>query len=367
MNTNAHASDPFAGRLQSDPVRAMIVEDSIVVRGLLARWLEAGGDIRVVASVGNGAQALDKAKECRAEVVILDIDMPVMDGIEALPKLLALEPNLKIVMSSTLTLRNAQISLKALSLGASDYVAKPDTVRGVTSSQDYRREIVEKVRGLAMAEKKKTEIVGEVKSLIRLQKISAPAPKLIVIGSSTGGPQALAQVLRPLSAHLNVPVLVTQHMPPMFTSILAEHLARVTGRPVHEAVDGETPQCGTIYVAPGGKHLLVQRVNSGIQLQLNDGAPENFCKPSVDILFRAVAQIYGSSALALVLTGMGHDGREGARALVAAGGNVIAQDQATSVVWGMPGAIAEAGLASAVLPLGEIAPKLIALLKGARP
>ena len=355
----------------------MIVEDSLIVRGLFTRWLESDGDVRVVKSVPDGAQAVAQLADCRAEVVILDIDMPVMDGLEALPKLLAVNPAVKVVMSSTLTLRNAQISLKALSLGASDYITKPETTRGVTSSETFRHELAEKVKALgAAARGLKAGALQPAASGALAGRQHAPAPRLrmapiacpllIAIGCSTGGPQALVRLLGKLGPNLTVPILITQHMPAMFTAILAEHLARVTHRPTKEAITGEIPEAGTIYVAPGGHHLLARRQGGDVILQVDDGPPENFCKPAVDPMFRSLASAYGPDVLAVVLTGMGHDGREGARAIVDAGGSIIVQDQPTSVVWGMPGAIAEAGLASAVLPLEEIAPKLIDLMKGKR-
>lgn len=375
MNLTARSQQDPAAAI-SDPVRVMIVEDSVVIRGLFTRWLESDGNVRVVKSVADGAQAVAQLGACGAEVLILDIDMPVMDGLEALPKLLAVNPALKIVMSSTLTRRNAQISLKALSLGASDYITKPETTRGVTSSETFRHELLEKVKALGAAARGRKSgplqfaASGEQRPqapyTLQLRPAPVVSPQVIAIGCSTGGPQALVQVLGKLGAKVNVPILVTQHMPVTFTAILAEHLAKVTQRPAKEAVSGETPLPGTIYVAPGGNHLLAHRQGGEIVLHVDDGPPENFCKPAADPMFRSLAAAYGPGVLAVVLTGMGHDGRDGARAIADAGGSIFVQDQATSVVWGMPGAIAEAGLASAILPLEEIAPRLIGLMTGRR-
>jgi two-component system chemotaxis response regulator CheB len=353
----------------------MIAEDSAVTRGLMARWLEQDGEVRVVRCVGDGAQAVGQLKASGAEVVILDIDMPVMTGLEALPKLLAQCPNVKVVISSTLTRRNAQVSLRALSLGAADYITKPETTRGVTSSEDFRRELVEKVKALgAIARGFKA---GRLQSILAsvapsreptapivTRPMSGAQPAIIGIGSSTGGPQALQQLMGALGPAVDVPIVIAQHMPATFTAILAEQLGRVSHRHAAEATEGEALEAGRIYVAPGGRHLIVERSHGCPVARLSDEAPENFCRPSVDPLFRSLAAVYGNSALCVVLTGMGHDGREGARAIAAAGGSIIVQDQPTSIVWGRPGAVAEAGLASAVLPLGEIAAALIALTNG---
>jgi two-component system chemotaxis response regulator CheB len=368
--------EPAPGARGGDPVRVMIVEDSVVVRGLIARWLESDGDVRIVRSVSDGAQAVAQLKASAAEVVILDIEMPVMNGLEALPKLLAENPAVKVVISSTLTRRNAQVSLTALSLGASDYIAKPESTRGVTSSEDFRREIVEKVKALGAAARgfkagrlQSSSLAGAARDAvadIRLRNAPIGPPSVIGIGSSTGGPQALLQLMGAIGRHLSVPILLTQHMPATFTAILAEQLGKTSGRPAKEAETGDVLEAGSIYVAPGGYHLIAERQGARTVLRISDEPPENFCRPSVDPMFRSLASVYGPGALGVVLTGMGHDGREGARCVAAAGGSVIVQDQPTSVVWGMPGAVAEAGLASAILPLGEIAPKLTALMKGKR-
>lgn len=370
----ARTSDPPPAT-RGDPVRVMIAEDSAVARGLMARWLEQDGEVRVVRSVGDGAQAVSQLKASGAEVVILDIDMPVMTGLEALPKLLAECPNIKVVISSTLTRRNAQVSLKALSLGAADYITKPETTRGVTSSEDFRRELVEKVKAFGAIARgfkagrlqpilSSAPPVRETSAAIVTRPLSAAQPAVIGIGSSTGGPQALQQLIGALGSAVDMPIVITQHMPATFTAILAEQLGKISQRHAAEAEDGQPLEAGRIYVAPGGRHLIVERSHARPVARLSDEPPENFCRPSVDPMFRSLAAVYGNAALCVVLTGMGHDGREGARAVAAAGGSIIVQDQPTSVVWGMPGAVAEAGLASAVLPLGEIAPALIALTNG---
>ena len=365
------------------PYRVMVVDDSAVVRGIVARWLEEDSSISVVASCANGAQALHMAPQCKCEVIVLDIEMPEMDGIAALPKLIKAVPGVQVVMSSNLTRRNADISLRALAMGAADYITKPETLGGVTAAEDFRREIVEKVKALAIARRKKDQhalapeplarslrggLPGESKQSISLRPMPLrPNPAILAIGASTGGPQALIDVMRVLGPALRVPVVITQHMPATFTAILADHIGRAAGRPCSEGREGEVLRPGNIFVAPGGQHMeLAQDRQGAVSIALNDGAPENFCKPSVDPLFRSVARIYGNRALALVLTGMGHDGREGGRAIAGADGVIVAQDEATSIVWGMPGAVATAGLCSAVWPLTRIGVEIRAMLEGHR-
>jgi two-component system chemotaxis response regulator CheB len=359
----------------------MIVDDAVVVRGLFARWVEAEPDLELAASLRTGRDAVNQLERANPDVVVLDIDMPDLDGMAALPQLLAKKPDLIVIMASTLTRRNAEISLRALSLGATDYIPKPDTNREVSTSIPFRHELIEKIRQLGLRAKRfrapplhPIHPVPEARSVdwramphahrpeIVLRPMPAAPPRVLLIGASTGGPQALNAVLGHMAGLFDrAPVLITQHMPPTFTVIMAEHLARLLDRPVHEGIDGEPVNAGGIYVAPGGKHMRVTRREGTAVIALDDSPAINFCKPSVDPLFTSAAEVWGPKALALMLTGMGADGLQGAKALVAAGGHVLAQDEATSVVWGMPGQVAHAGLASAVLPLNEIAPKLMRL------
>jgi two-component system chemotaxis response regulator CheB len=359
------------------PLRVMIVDDAVVVRGLVSRWLEEEG-FQVVASLRTGRDAVNQIERANPDVVVLDVEMPELDGISALPLLLEKKRDLVVIMASTVTRRNAEISLRALALGAADYVPKPETNRGVTTSLEFRRELIEKIRHLggrrriagrvpAPAVRHVGKLIDRHNAPIKLRPFSPILPRVLLIGSSTGGPQALNTVISRIGPLVDVvPVLITQHMPPMFTTILAEHLARSAERPAREAADGEPIQPGTIYVAPGGRHMRVARHNGAAVIALDDGPLVNFCRPAVDPLFVSAARVYGCSALALILTGMGTDGAVGAGDIAAAGGSVIAQDEATSVVWGMPGAAAHAGVCSAVLPLEEIAPKLVRILAGDR-
>jgi two-component system chemotaxis response regulator CheB len=365
-------------------IRVMIVDDAVVVRGLFARWVEAEPDLEVVASLRTGREAVNQVERADPDVVVLDVDMPELDGIAALPLLLEKKRDLVVIMASTLTRRNAEISLKALSLGAADYIPKPASNREVTGSPSFRRDLIEKIRQLGLRSKRlrlgnlRARTVGteapaalppklraSPEQPIALRPLPATAPRVLVVGSSTGGPQALNAIVTQIGSVLDrAPVLITQHMPPTFTTILAEHLARLTKRPVREAVEGEEVNAGTIYLAPGGRHMSVVRRDGIAVIALNDGALVNFCKPAVDPLFSSAAEVWGPKVLGLVLTGMGSDGLRGAQAIAAAGGCILAQDEPTSVVWGMPGQVAHAGLCSAVLPLDEIAPRLTRLFAG---
>jgi len=357
------------------PLRVMIVDDAVVVRGLVSRWLEEEG-FQVVASLRTGRDAVNQIERANPDVVILDVEMPELDGISALPLLLEKKRDLVVIMASTVTRRNAEISLRALALGAADYVPKPETNRGVTTSLEFRRELIDKVRHLggsrrAPAVRRPVRPVGTVgerhAAPIKLRPFSPILPRVLLIGSSTGGPQALNTIMSRIGPLVDtVPVLITQHMPPMFTTILAEHLARSAERPAHEAVAGEPIHPGAIYLAPGGRHMRIAQHDGAAVIALDDGPLVNFCRPAVDPLFASAARVYGSSALAVILTGMGTDGALGAGDIASAGGSVIAQDEATSVVWGMPGSAAHAGVCSAVLALAEIAPRLLRIFAGDR-
>jgi two-component system chemotaxis response regulator CheB len=352
------------------PYRVMVVDDSAVIRGLLTKALETDAEIKVVSTVANGQAAVDALRRLDIDVVVLDIEMPVMDGLTALPKMLEVRPNLQVIMASTLTLNGASVSMKALSLGAADYLPKPTTTTGINNAVDFKRDLVEKVKnwgrvarrkrglppGSAAAPSEKAAIQPKklYQNPVTLRNSTIGRLDCLAIGSSTGGPQALFTLFRALGRVERMPVFVTQHMPATFTTILAEHLAQASGMPAAEAKDGEAVVPGRIYVAPGDFHMTVEGQTGRIQVRLNKNPPENFCRPAVDPMLRSIAKVYGPKTLFVMLTGMGQDGLKGARELVAAGSNVIAQDEATSVVWGMPGSVATAGLCSAVLPLVEI-------------
>jgi two-component system chemotaxis response regulator CheB len=375
---------PSAAASISRRIRVMLVDDAVVVRGLFARWVEAEPDLEVVATLRTGRDAVNQLERVDPDVVVLDVDMPELDGIAALPLLLEKKRDLVVIMASTLTRRNAEISLRALSLGAADYIPKPGSNREVSASTAFRRDLIEKIRQLGLRAKRlrngiKARVARPAKSAPsivpttqettppRLRQMPLTPPRVLVIGASTGGPQALNRLVVQMDAVIQrAPVLITQHMPPTFTAVLAEHLARVSKFPVREAIDGEEVNAGAIYLAPGGKHLKVERRDGTAVIAIDDGPMVNFCKPAVDPLFASAAQVWGSKVLALVLTGMGSDGLAGAKEIVAAGGHVIAQDEETSVVWGMPGQVTNAGLCSAVLPLPEIGGRITRLFTGER-
>ena len=383
------------GAPKGDPIRVMIVDDAIVVRGLLVRWIEAETGLQVVASLRSGREAIEQLERVNPDVVVLDVDMPDIDGITALPRLLEKKRDLVVIMSSTLTRRNAEISLKALSLGAADYIPKPETTREITGSAGFRHELIEKVRTLGTRRRQRlratralqwraprsaddhgvgTRIVAapdlvpdQAPPGLKLRPFPTMPPRVLLVGSSTGGPQALISIFSLITGVIDhAPVLVTQHMPPTFTTVLAELLTRTSGRPAHEAVDGEAIRAGRIYIAPGGRHMRVVRRDGVATVALDDGPLINFCRPAVDPMFSSATEAWGNWNLGLVLTGMGCDGTRGATDIVAAGGCVIAQDEETSVVWGMPGSVARAGLCSAVLPLNQISTRIISLFSGSR-
>jgi two-component system chemotaxis response regulator CheB len=356
----------------------MIADDSAVIRGLTTRALEAEPDIEVVASVPDGRMAVTQLERTVVDVIVLDVEMPHMDGLTAIPLLLKIAPQVKIVMSSTLTVKNAETSMKAMQAGAADCLPKPTATRDMLGAADFNRMLVEKVRSLGQAAQRGGTRVRTVaargtpsatlplrpvstlpRALPPMRAMPVMGPKIIAIGSSTGGPQALFEVLKHLAGTDCPPIMLTQHMPPTFTTILADHIQRQCGIPTIEVQDGTPLQRGRVHVAPGDFHMTV--TPDGGTLHIDKNPPENFCRPAVDPMLRSVIAAFGARTLVVVLTGMGSDGLKGCGKVVEAGGAVLAQDEATSVVWGMPGAVATAGLCSAVLPLTEIGPRLRAL------
>lgn len=395
---------PNTNQRSGSPYKVMVVDDSAIIRGFICRYLSEDPTIEVATTANNGEvalRALDDHKDI--EVIVLDIEMPVMDGLTALPKILEKRPDIQVVMASTLTKRNAEVSLRALQYGAVDYVPKPETARSVNASVDFRREIVDKVKAWAQRQRRKKNIQppseGPAKAgtpsfvrpsarptgfvsparrtvqpatvasarpqaanadmvdgakAISLRPSSRYKPKVLAIGSSTGGPQALMKFFKGFKKKPKVPIVITQHMPATFTAILANHLNELTGWESAEAKDGEKLEPGRIYVAPGDWHMAFREENRQVYISLNQGPQENFCRPAVDPMYRSLIEIYGDRVLGVILTGMGHDGLKGSRDIVKAGGTILAQDEQSSVVWGMPGAVATAGLCSKVLPIDEL-------------
>ncbi len=380
------------------PLKIMIVDDSAVVRGLISRWLEHEPDMILAGLATDGAKGIDKVREVQPDVLILDIEMPNMGGLEALPKLIAAKPGLKVLMASTLTTRGANVTIRALELGAADYIPKPDSTR-IGGADGFRTELLTKIRALCgrtrqwpvppsearaapspsaptaahghmPAASPSTVMRPTVVPITPTLRPRGTVPKRIdalVVGASTGGPPALRTFLMGLGPDWKIPVLIVQHMPATFTAILAEHLDKALPQKVQEAKDGMLIESRNIYIAPGDWHMTIKNDPIVKQIRLDQTPQVNWCRPAVDPLFRSAAEVYGKHALAVVLTGMGHDGRDGAQALVNAGASVMVQDEPSSVVWGMPGAVAEAGLAEIIKPIDGLSAACKAFARGERP
>ena len=362
----------------------VVCDDSSVIRGLFTSILEDDPDFEVRASLHNGEMALRTLEHARPEhpvdVILLDIEMPVMDGLTALPHLLAIDPTVQVIVASAISEAHGRSSFKAIHLGAKDFIPKPRNMRDPDSVAAFRQQLVARVRALAHSRRRALGMPypeGRAESapvpapaLPRVQ--TAPAlrprplgcPQALAIGCSTGGPQALLALLKALPREPRLPIFVTQHMPPTFTQIFADQISKSTFWPCIEATEGMSVTGGQVYLAPGDWHMLVRSSPNGPQIHVSQDPQENFCRPAVDPMLRSLAAVYGRGLLTVILTGMGSDGEKGCRVVVEASGAVIAQDEATSVVWGMPGAVARSGVCSAILPLPEIAPTLVRLLRG---
>jgi len=361
------------------PIRVLVVDDSVVIRRLITDVLSGDPDIEVVGTASNGQLALGKVEALMPDAITLDIEMPVMDGIETVRALRRAGRRMPVIMFSTLTERSATSTLDALEAGASDYVTKPANVGSVKESlEQVRSSLIPKIKALCGARRP----LGIARRPVTPGSGTAPSPsptghappassaprapvltarrggatpyRVLAVGCSTGGPDALGKLLAALPADLSVPVVVVQHMPPVFTKQFAARLDKAVALTVVEATAGQVLRPGHVYIAPGDFHLRIKPAAAEGRTELDQGAQENFCRPAVDVLFRSVVETYGRDVLAAVLTGMGQDGRLGALDIVAAGGSVIVQDEATSVVWGMPGAVANAGAAEEVLPIGTL-------------
>ena len=356
--------------------RVMLVDDAVVVRRFLTEIINEDPDLEVCAVAANGRIALQKLDQANPDIVVMDVEMPEMNGIETLRALRKSHPRLPVIMFSTLTDRGAATTLEALSLGANDYVCKPTNSGGIINAkQAVRDDLLPKLRlftgrltrhGHPVAPAEPGLPARGVAPAVRLPvPVAKPRtavpnvqPEVLTIGVSTGGPNALAELLPVLPADLGVPVLIVQHMPPLFTRFLADRLDAKSKLHVCEATHGMRVQSGTVYIAPGGLHMVAVRQGTDVVLKLTEDPPENSCRPAVDPLFRSVAAVWGSHVLAVVLTGMGQDGCRGAARVREAGGVVLAQDEASSVVWGMPGYVVQCGLADKVVPLRDMATEI---------
>lgn len=382
----------------ANPIRVMLIDDSAVVRGFITRILEADPDITVIYSAQNGEVGVSALSRQMPDIILLDIEMPVMDGITALPLLVQKAPDAKIIMCSTLTTANAAMTMKALSLGAIDCIGKPSSANDINNHDSFKVMLTNKIKEIGRSSKLfknraqnlntnietptpiSTPILTPVSTpaiktspLVTPPKLAPPLlakeavlrpltdtvyagkPEILAIGSSTGGPNALFNVLKHCVG-FDIPIVITQHMPATFTKILAEHITSQTSIPAVEAEDRMPLVAGRVHIAAGGFHMLIEKNGKDKIIRVNDGPMENFCKPAVDPMLRSLIPVYGEKILTVILTGMGSDGMLGARDVAIGGGRVIAQDEATSVVWGMPGATAKAGICSAILPIDDIGP-----------
>jgi two-component system, chemotaxis family, protein-glutamate methylesterase/glutaminase len=356
-------------------IRVLVVDDSVVVRRLVTRVLEEDPEIEVVGVAANGRIALAKLAQLAPDVVTLDIEMPELDGLATLAELRPRWPRLPVIMFSTLTERGAEATLEALSLGASDYVTKPTGLHNAAEAlETVKAELLPRIKALHGARQLSRAPHAALAAPQPLAPVVRPPVRigpvridLVTIGVSTGGPNALAELLPSLPGNFPVPVVIVQHMPPVFTRMLADRLDTRCAVRVVEAEGGEVLAPGTVYIAAGGRHLTLHRQGASVLTAANDDPPENSCRPAVDVLFRGVAELYGPNALAVVLTGMGQDGLRGAEVIRVAGGQVLAQDEESSVVWGMPGFVVKAGLADAVLPLDRLAGEIGNRVAAGRP
>ena len=361
-------------------ISVVVADDSALVRRLVSGVLNDTPDIRVVGLAHDGEQAIAKIAELSPDLLTLDIEMPVMDGLTAMREIHRRFPRLPVLMVSTLTHRGAAITLDALAAGARDYVTKPAHSASLDDSlTDLRDQLVPRIRALTtrpgpFAREQQPPLTAPAprtasySSSPREKRTTSARPtQIVAIGSSTGGPDALARVLGSITQRPTLPIVAVQHMPPVFTATLAQRLSRIGPVDVVEAEDGQQLAPGVMYLAPGGRHLEIRRRGTAVVTCLHDGEPENYSRPSVDVLFRSVATVYPGSAIGVILTGMGHDGRAGCARMAADGSLIVAQDQASSVVWGMPGAVAEAGLADVIIGLERVGPFLAERFRAARP
>ena len=353
-------------------IRILVVDDAVVMRKLITESLSKDADLEVVGAAANGKIALAKIPQVNPDLVVLDVEMPEMDGVATLREIRKVYPKLPVIMFSTLTARGACTTLDALSAGATDYVTKPANVgNAIESIQRMETELLPKIKHhcrelLAERPVFPARIAGP-SATPSFPSLTGGPVDVVCIGSSTGGPNALADVFRAFPTVFPVPIVVVQHMPPLFTQMLAQRLDTLGTLRFHEGADGQILEPGHVYLAPGGRHMEVRRFGARTALRLTDEPPENSCRPAVDVLFRSVVAVFGGRVLGVVLTGMGQDGLRGCELIREKGGQVVVQDESSSVVWGMPGYVAQAGLAERVLPLGQIAPEILRRLRVALP
>lgn len=342
-------------------IKVLVVDDAVVIRRILVDIIDSDPDLEVVGTAPNGRIALNKIEQLKPDIVTLDVEMPELDGLGTLIELRKTDRRLPVIMFSTLTARGAKVTLDALQAGASDYITKPSNVgRTGEAISQVRDELLPRIKALVPDRIRPGGFSSPQRGPLTRRTPAAVGSSIeaVVVGSSTGGPVALETMLSAIPSPLPVPMFVTQHMPPVFTALLAERLDKQSASRVVEAEHGMTVEPGTVYIAPGGKHMEVRRRPGLPVIELHEGPLVNFCRPSVDVLFASTADTFGNRQLAVMLTGMGQDGLEASRTLAALGVDIIAQDEASSVVWGMPGAVATAGLATSILPIENIGPTI---------
>ena len=341
----------------------LIVDDAVVVRRTLSDAIAADPALEVAGTASNGRLALVKFLSLKPDIVLLDIEMPEMDGLETVRQLRKIDKRIPIIMFSTLTEHGASATLEAISLGATDYVTKPSNTDMEGTFQKVSQELLPRIHALCRIPAASTAPASALPPPIVRRDPGKPRlavpPQIIAIGVSTGGPDALARLIPSLPAELPLPVVIVQHMPPLFTTMLAARLTAKSAIPVRECKSGEPLSPGSIFLAPGDYHMVLSAEDGTVRLHTHQGPKENYCRPSVDVLFRSVAHVFGARALAVILTGMGQDGLKGCELLESSGARIVVQDEATSVVWGMPGFVARAGLADKVLPLDQIGPEIV--------
>lgn len=359
------------------PIRVVIIDDSAVVRGFLARWIADCADLEVAGTANDGLEGVAIVSAKRPDVVVLDIEMPRLDGLQALPEILAAAPGSRVLISSRLTVPGARACMQCLEAGAADVIGKPAFQKNLATLNEFRTDLLAKIRGLGSPLVRQSP-AGPLRSSSvptdngrRITPALAEGlrmPEVILLGASTGGPAAINEFLAGAKPFLGrLPMVIAQHMPGLFTAVFADHLVRVTGMVVREAVHGERVRPGVIYVAPGGHHTLLTNREGQARLVINDDAPVRFSRPSIDCLLETGAAVFGARAWCVLLTGMGQDGLIGAQAIAAAGGQIFAQDEKSSVVWGMPGAVVRAGIAHAVAAPHDLAVQMGAMIAGAKP
>lgn len=354
-------------QLNSENIKIIIVDDSLFIRGSIIKILQPHPEIEIVATANSGEAALAYIKRFKVDVLLLDIEMPDTDGITLLPELLHIDPYLRVIMVSSLTKQYAPIAIQALAMGAADYIEKPSSFNN-NSLQIFKEQLLLKIKTLSYSVKniiktkpdfinQKTMIINKFLDIPTIKHINN-TPKAIAIASSTGGPQALqtlfSNFMQNNILHL-IPIFITQHMPPTFTSFLATHLGNIIKLPCIEVKNTEIVKPGTIYLAPGNFHMVVHQKFENIFVGINQEPPKNYCRPSADLMINSLVEVYRANLLLIILTGMGKDGLEGANKLVEKGGQVIVQDEKSSIVWGMPGAVVNAGLCSTILPINDMA------------